>query len=225
MLLPALLVIGFMVTPRGRRTRLRRVSIRGVWLLIPVVAVTIAADVTRGMSPHDHAINRIEGALVVVASGCFLLLNLRGLRDRLTAVAVLGVAVGGAINAAAALVFGGMPILGASARLAGYDYVPGSAAPSDYVYSDHLGLGAIVIGDFIPIPGLMKVLSVGDLLLFAGLAACGVAAVGNLLAVDPPAASLRTTATRGGEDPALLTGDAMPGVEPAPDVESFGGRR
>lgn len=184
MLLPALLGLGIVLLSRRSPVSPERVSIRGVWLLIPVVAVTVAANVARGMSPHDHAVNRIEGALVLTASVVFIVLNLRAVRGPLTTLAVLGTGVGGAMNAAAALIFGGMPVLRTAARVAGYDYAPGSAPPSDYVFSDHLGLGAILIGDFIPIPGFLKVLSIGDLLLLPGLVALVVIAVRNLRATE-----------------------------------------
>lgn len=180
MLLPALVGLGIVLMTQRRLMSSQRVSIRGVWLVIPVVAITVAANVGRGTSQHDHAINRIEGALVLAASVMFMLLNLRAVRDPLTTAAVIGTGVGGAMNATAALVFGGMPVLRSSARVAGYDFGPGSAPPSDYVFSDHLGLGAILIGDFIPIPGFLKVLSIGDLFLLPGLVALVVIAVRNL---------------------------------------------
>ena len=182
MLLPALLGLGIVLMTRSRPLSSQRVSIRGLWLLIPVFAITVAANLGRGMSQHDHAINRIEGALVVAASAAFVVLNIHAVRGSLTALAVIGTGVGGAMNATAALVFGGMPVLRSSARVAGYDFGPGSAPPSDYVFSDHLGLGAILIGDFIPIPGFLKVLSIGDLFLLPGLVALVVIAVRNLQA-------------------------------------------
>jgi len=180
MLLPALLGLGIVLMTRSGPVSSQRVSIRGVWLLIPVVVITVAANIARGMSQQDHAINRIEGALVLAASMSFMLLNIHAVRGPLSTLAVVGTSVGGAMNAAAALIFGGMPVLRASARVAGYDFGPGKAPPSDYVFSDHLGLGAILIGDFIPIPHFLKVLSIGDLLLLPGLVALVIIAVRNL---------------------------------------------
>jgi hypothetical protein len=186
MLLPALLGLVIVIASRRTAARSEKISIRGIWLLAPLLVATVAADAARGSTDHDPAVNRIEGALVLAMSVLFVVLNVRAVRDRLTALAVLGTGVGGAMNAAAALVFGGMPALRASARIAGYDYGPDSTPPSDYVFSDHRGLGAILMGDFIPIPGFLKVLSIGDLLLFPGLAALVVVTVLNLKVAGRP---------------------------------------
>ena len=203
MLLPAVVGAVILLLTRGRRRPASRVSIRGLWLLAPVVAVTVGANVARGASQHDHGINRVEGALVLAASIAFVVLNRRADRGPVASVAVLGTGLGGALNAAAALIAGGMPVLMASARVAGYDYVAGDAPPSDYVFSDHLPLPVILLGDFIAIPGFLKVLSIGDLLLLPGLAALVVVAVRNVrvtaapLAEDlRPAPGLRTDPDR-----------------------------
>lgn len=180
MLLPALLGLG--IAWAARRSQARPRKVKGIWLLAPLLVITVAANAARGASQHDHVVNRVEGALVLAIAALFILLNVRVVRDRLTTLAILGTGVGGAMNAAAALIFGGMPVLRASARLAGYDYGSASPPPPDYVFSDHLGLGAILVGDFIPIPGFLKVLSIGDLLLLPGLAALVVIAIRSLKA-------------------------------------------
>jgi hypothetical protein len=65
------------------------------------------------------------------------------------------------------LVFGHMPVLGWAAERAGY--APLSAYPSPgYARSEDLGTIALLIGDFIPLPNFLKILSIGDLSLFAG---------------------------------------------------------
>ena len=71
------------------------------------------------------------------------------------------------LNALGVIVFGAMPVLQSAAATAGNPFTGHDPSPG-YVRSEDLGAFGVAVGDFIPIPHLLKVLSLGDLSLFAG---------------------------------------------------------
>ena len=95
----------------------------------------------------------------------FVLLNRRGGRVTSTASTLVGVGVW--LNSVGVLVYGYMPVLERAARAADNPFTASHPSPG-YVRSEDLGAFGVLIGDFIPIPHALKVLSIGDPCLFAG---------------------------------------------------------
>lgn len=102
--------------------------------------------------------------------GVFVWRNRRRAAPGLWASGVAPAALGSSLNALATLIFGAMPVSMEAANQAGYSFAKGDSAPRDYVFSEGLGPVAFAMGDFLPVPGVMTVLSVGDLFLVPGLA-------------------------------------------------------
>jgi hypothetical protein len=96
---------------------------------------------------------------------CFVLLNRRGARVISLASALVGVGVW--LNAVGVLVYGYMPVLERAAAVADNPFTASHPSPG-YVRSEDLGAFGVLIGDFMPIPHALKVLSIGDVCLFAG---------------------------------------------------------
>lgn len=153
----ALLCVVSVPLAGGRLSRLGALRLRGLWLApvalaVQVLIVTIAPGGSTALHSAVHA-----GTYVMLAA--FLAGNLR-----LPGAPVI--AAGAASNALAIAVNRGvMPAASLAQRLAGLKLDPGfqnSAA----VAHPHL----LWIGDVIPVPGpLPNVMSVGDLLIFAGM--------------------------------------------------------
>jgi len=141
----------------GRLRRLATLRLRWVWtapaaLALQVVIVTIAPN---GSPALHHAVH--IGTYVLL--GIFLWANLR-----LPGAAVI--AGGAVLNAVAIVVNGGvMPAWETAQRIAGL------TEGSGFNNSAHLAHPLLVwLGDVIPVPGpLPNVLSVGDVLIFAGM--------------------------------------------------------
>jgi hypothetical protein len=170
MFTPALMAIALALLLRGRHaTEQRALRVRGVWIAFAAFAVHLVVKVL--WSRHDleeAAVNRSGAAAVLLLMGYFVWVNRT--RARSTVIGVWLVACGAGLNAAATLAYGAMPALGSAARTAGYDDIGSEGHPFDgYVLSDHMSPIARYMGDFIPIPDQLKVLSIGDLMLIAGL--------------------------------------------------------
>jgi hypothetical protein len=163
MLLPVVLgvVISLFLTRRASGDW--RVS--GVWLLLVALPIAIVSDRERSSVADPALVNRIEAVLLCVVAACFVWLNRR--HAVTTRAASWLVAVGVWLNALGVVAYGAMPVLRSAAAVADNPFTSSHPSPG-YVRSDDLGWFGIVIGDFIPIPHFLKVLSIGDLLLFAG---------------------------------------------------------
>jgi hypothetical protein len=141
----------------GRLGRLAELEIKSLWApLLAVALQVVIVNVHPGGSATLHAVIHV-GSYALLAG--FLLINahIRG---------ATVIAAGMALNALAILVNGGvMPASAAAQKLAGLTENAGfnnSAA----VAHPHL----LWLGDVIPVPGpLANVLSVGDLVIFAGM--------------------------------------------------------
>jgi hypothetical protein len=169
MFTPALMAIVLLLLVRRDRPATAEQRVRGVWLALAALAVHL---VVRFSWSHtdltESVVNRTGAATTLVLLGYFVWVNRD--RARATAIGVWLIASGAGLNAAATLAYGAMPALGSAARTAGYDDVGSEGHPFDgYVLSDHMSPIARYLGDFIPIPGQLKVLSIGDLMLIVGL--------------------------------------------------------
>ena len=128
-------------------------------VVIQVVAEILAATVAPGLASTvpSLAILTCSYLLVVV----FLVMN-RSLTGTLI------IAVGFAMNLVAILSNGGMPVSVSAARSVGFD-------PSDYLKTSvkHVAVDSdtrlLWLCDVIPVPGVAKVISVGDIVLSIGL--------------------------------------------------------
>jgi hypothetical protein len=165
---PLLVSVALLLHFRPRIESPGAARLRGAWLLpAALVGSLISSVLHNNTSLPAPVINRGLAALIILICLCFVALNLR-LEPPLNRAGVWLTTVGAAMNAAATLIFGYMPVLGSSAAAAGYR-VPLNTHPNPrYVLSDNLGPFAVVVGDFMPLPGFLKVLSIGDLLLVPG---------------------------------------------------------
>lgn len=79
------------------------------------------------------------------------------------------VAAGAAANWTPMLLHGYMPFSAVASRASGQGEAIIAAAPSDYSVITEADRVAQVFGDVIPVPGLVRVVSIGDLLIALGL--------------------------------------------------------
>lgn len=165
------ILLGLLATVALRRSRHEVAQLRGIAVLLPFVA---ALAVGTGLA-HAHAwlppttVNRSSALAFIVLVASFAILNAPGQRGP-ARTAVWLVTVGATMNAAITLVVGYMPVLEAAAARAGYQTPLAHHPTPKYVLSDDMPSLLIILGDFIPVPGLVKVISLGDVLLFAGTA-------------------------------------------------------
>jgi hypothetical protein len=141
----------------GNLGRLASLRLAGLWT--PMLALGLQVVLTT-IAPAGHPLlHRVAHIGTYVVIGLFLWIN-----QRLAGVKLIG--AGAFLNALAITLNGGvMPATRAAARLAGLHLRPGfdNSAP---VAHAHLAW----LGDVIPWPGpLPNVLSIGDLLVFAGM--------------------------------------------------------
>jgi hypothetical protein len=142
----------------GRLTRLLDVRLRATWTVL--VSVAIQVGITTVAAGGSHALHVVLHLVSYALAAWFLAVNrhVRGL--------VL-IAVGAALNLLAISLNGGvMPASAAALRIAGLTERAGFNN-SALVAHPHLGF----LGDVIPVPGpwpIGNVLSVGDLIIFAG---------------------------------------------------------
>ena len=153
----------------GRPSRLADLRLRAPWALWGA----LAAQVALGAGPLDRVPRPVGVAVVLLsyaAVGAFLLANAvhstPGLR-----VALLAVTLGWALNLVPIVANGGMPVSEAAMARSGF---PAGVDISEGRLGKHLpdeGAAFAGLGDVIAVPALGAVLSAGDLVLGAGLAA------------------------------------------------------
>jgi len=187
----------FVITPWVRRQLIpgETLAFRGAWLVPLGVGLKLTVDGLRSSGIPDEVLTR--GAAIGMIAGAlgFVLLNRHG--HKVVRLGSASAATGAGLNALAMLLFGAMPVNGWAANVAGYESVGEHPSPG-YVRSDDLGSAALWMGDFMPIPGFLKVLSIGDLFLFAGcvvLLACVFARL--LTPAERSVTALRSGDTRG----------------------------
>lgn len=169
LLIPTILAVAFAFVPR--RSPATPLNLIGVWLVLVVVAVTAVGDrLAAEWEGHQASVSRTQAVLVLAACVLFAWWNRHG--RPVVRASVLAVALGAGLNAAATLAYGGMPVLRSAALDAGNSAadLAGPHPKIGYVLSDDRGWFAHYAGDFIPVPGTGVVFSIGDILLWAGLA-------------------------------------------------------
>lgn len=168
MLLPAL--VGLVIIARPG-VALRMVRLRGAWLIV-IAAVLQFAQVNNWW-PSQISVSterRVYAVLVVVLATAFCWLN-RSLAHRPTGkLAVTFIPLGAALNSLPIAVLGGMPVSVPAALVAGYSPAEMDPVIPGYVRLDDVSRLWTPLADLIPVPVLMKVMSLGDLVLFTGLA-------------------------------------------------------
>jgi Family of unknown function (DUF5317) len=140
----------------GNLARLADLQLRGLWL--PVLSLVVQVAITEVVRGGSEALHRELHIFTYVMLVAFLWLNRRlpGLRI---------VALGALLNMLAIVVNRGvMPASATAERLSGLHLPPG------FDNSAHFGHELLpFLGDIIPWPGpLPNVLSIGDLIIFAG---------------------------------------------------------
>lgn len=196
MLLPA--VVGLIVARPNVATSLT--SLRGKWLIVLVAALQFMH--VEGLWPEEikeSVERRVFAVLVVVIAIAFCWLN-RSLWSRRSGRWALSlVPLGTASNSLPIAVLGAMPYSIPGARAAGYSSAELATDAPGYIRLDDVSPLWIPFADLIPIPVLMKVLSVGDLLLIPGLVLLVVAcyqprAQGRSVSTTLPNSSVQPTA-------------------------------
>ena len=140
----------------GRLARLADLRLRGLWL--PVLALVLQVVITEIARGGSEALHRELHILTYVMLGAFLWLN-----RRLPGLKIVG--LGALLNTLAIVANRGvMPASATAERLSGLHLPPG------FDNSAHFGHERLpFLGDIIPWPGpLPNVLSIGDLIIFAG---------------------------------------------------------
>ncbi|MGY0388117.1 DUF5317 family protein [Nocardioides sp. WG-D5] len=167
MVLPA--VIGLIIVARPN-VATSLTSLRGKWLIALVAALQFMH--VEGLWPDqvkESVERRVYAVLVVVIAIAFCWLN-RSLWSRRSGRWALSlIPLGTASNSLPIAVLGAMPYSVSGARAAGYSSTELATDAPGYIRLDDVSRLWIPLSDLIPIPVLMKVLSVGDVLLIPGL--------------------------------------------------------
>lgn len=167
MVLPA--VIGLIIVARPN-VATSLTSLRGKWLIVLVAALQFMH--VEGLWPDqvkESVERRAYAILVVVIAIAFCWLN-RSLWSRRSGRWALSlIPLGTMSNSIPIAVLGAMPYSVPGARAAGYSNAELATDAPGYIRLDDVSQLWIPLADLIPVPVLMKVLSVGDLLLFPGL--------------------------------------------------------
>lgn len=167
MVLPA--IVGLIIIARPNvAVSLKR--IRGTWLI--AIAAALQFVHYRGWWPEqvpEATERRIYAVFIIVVALTFSWLN-RSLGNRATGRwAVLLIPLGTMSNAIPIAVLGAMPYSIGGARIAGYTETDLATDAPGYIRLDDVSPFWTPLADVIPVPVLMKVLSIGDVLLISGL--------------------------------------------------------
>ncbi|MER6973229.1 DUF5317 family protein [Nocardioides sp. NPDC000445] len=167
MVLPAL--IGLIIVARPN-VALSLTRLRGKWLI--VLAAALQFMHVEGLWP-DQVDERVERrayaglALVIAIAFCWLNRSLWSRRSGRWALSLIP--LGTASNSIPIAALGAMPYSLQGARIAGYSSAELATDAPGYIRLDDVSPLWIPLADLIPIPVLMKVISLGDLLLLPGL--------------------------------------------------------
>ena len=167
MVLPA--VIGLIIVARPNvATSLTR--LRGIWLIALAAALQFVQN--NGWWPEEFpetTERRVYAVLVIGVAVTFAWLNRSLSSTRAGRWALLLIPVGTASNAIPIVALGAMPYSLSGAHLAGYTNAELATEASGYVRLGDVSPLWTPLADLLPIPVLMKVISIGDVFLFAGL--------------------------------------------------------
>lgn len=167
MLLPA--VVGLIIVARPK-VATSLTSLRGKWLI--ALAAALQFTQYEGWWPRlvtEANQHRLCAVLVLAIAVMFSWMN-RSLSSRRAGMWALPlIPLGTASNSIPIAVLGAMPYSLSGARAAGYSSAELATDAPGYVRLGDVSQLWVPLADLIPVPVLMKVLSIGDLLLFAGL--------------------------------------------------------
>ncbi|MFE6647869.1 DUF5317 family protein [Nocardioides sp. NPDC057772] len=167
MMLPA--VIGLIVVARPNvATSLTK--LQGVWLI--AIAAVLQFVQNNGWWPEEFpeaTERRLYAVLVVCVAVGFCWLNRSFSSSRAGLWALWLIPLGTMSNAIPIAALGAMPYSLSGARLAGYSDAELVTDAPGYIRLGDVSQLWTPLADLLPIPILMKVLSIGDLFLFAGL--------------------------------------------------------
>lgn len=146
-------------------------GLRGLWL----VGVALGLHLVRFevLSPtvaSGTGVGRVHGLLTLACAGGFLALNWATgtVGSPLARTGLVASVAGVAANALPVALVGALPVLRPAALSAGFTPAELATAPPGYVVAADAGDPVVWLGDVLPVPGGLTVLSLGDLLLFAG---------------------------------------------------------
>lgn len=170
MLLPVAAAVAAVGLRHGSLRGLLRVRLRAVWLIwsaAGVQFVRVTDPAAAGAVLHYR--HGVVPVLVTWAFGAaFVLVNLRGRAGAVRA-GLAALVLGCTLNTLVVAVNGRMPFSAGAARRVGFTEEAITQTSTRYApVSPHTMLPAF--GDLIPVPPLQSVVSVGDLLMFAGIA-------------------------------------------------------
>lgn len=167
MLLPA--VIGLVIVARPS-VAMSLTNLRGKWLIVLAAAMQYVQFEGCGLGQVSDALERRTVAVLVVAIAAgFCWLN-RPLASSCSGRWALWlIPLGTASNSIPIAALGAMPYSVSSARIAGHTDATLAMDSPGYIRLGEVSQLWMPFSDFIPIPGLLKTLSIGDLLLIAGL--------------------------------------------------------
>lgn len=167
MVLPA--VIGLIIVARPN-VALSLKRIRGTWLI--AIAAALQFVHYRGWWPEqvpEATERRIYAVFIIVVALTFSWLN-RSLGNRATGRWALSLIPLGTMSNAIPIAFlGAMPYSISGARIAGYTDADLATDAPGYIRLEDVSPFWTPLADLIPVPVLMKVLSIGDVFLFSGL--------------------------------------------------------
>ena len=167
MVLPAL--IGLVIVARPN-VALSLKRIRGTWLI--AIAAALQFVHYRGWWPDqvpEATERRVYAVFIIAVALTFSWVN-RSLGHRSTGRWALSlIPLGTASNAIPIAVLGAMPYSISGARLAGYTRAELVTDAPGYIRLEDVSPLWTPLADLIPVPVLMKVLSLGDVFLFSGL--------------------------------------------------------
>lgn len=167
MVLPA--IVGLIIVARPN-VALSLKRIRGTWLV--AIAAALQFVHYRGWWPDqvpEATERRIYAVFIIVVALTFSWLN-RSLGNRATGRWALSlIPLGTMSNAIPIAVLGAMPYSISGARVAGYTETDLATDAPGYIRLEDVSPFWTPLADLIPIPVLMKVLSIGDVFLFSGL--------------------------------------------------------
>jgi hypothetical protein len=167
MVLPA--VIGLIIVARPN-VALSLKRIRGTWLIATAAALQFVHY--RGWWPDqvpEATERRMYAVFIIVVALTFSWLN-RSLGNRATGRWALSlIPLGTMSNAIPIALLGAMPYSISGARIAGYTETDLATDAPGYIRLEDVSPFWTPLADVIPVPVLMKVLSIGDVFLFSGL--------------------------------------------------------
>ncbi len=158
------IVVGYLLG--GRLSDLASLRFRALWLLWLAAAIQACQYwVPPVRTVLEDRLHTPMLALVFAVVAVWLAVNLQQ-NDPWLRPAVAAIVLGAALNGLVVLTNGSMPFSARAAQIAG---MPASVVtPKNHIADDHTRLA--FMGDVIPLPGLRKVLSPGDLLIILGAA-------------------------------------------------------